>query len=154
MKKIIFILCFALLSAACNRQVPVDSDIVTIDSSYYNKIKADNRGKVLVVNVFASWCPPCEEETPDFVDFYAAKGPDFELVGLSIDESLPDLQEFVTKHGINYPVYRIERDIQRQLRAAKVPTTVIYKPDGTVYTTALGLLNKGTLASLIREAGK
>jgi thiol-disulfide isomerase/thioredoxin len=152
MKKIL-IISFTLLFLACTKQAPVSSDIVTIDTSYYNKIKTDNRGKVLVVNVFASWCPPCEEETPDFVRFYADKDDNFELVGLSIDESLSDLQTFVDKHQINYPVFRIESDIQRQLRANKVPTTVIYKPDGTVYTTALGLLTEAKLSELIRDAG-
>ena len=157
-KHLLIIIPLSLLIAACtgsNKGVEVnDHNIQTVDTLFYNQLKQDSRGTVLVVNVFASWCPPCEEETPDFIRLYESSGGSFKLVGLSIDDSLADLNAFIDKHGISYPVYRIKKDVQRMLRASRVPTTIIYRPDGTMYKAVLGMIDAKGLAALVKEAAK
>jgi thiol-disulfide isomerase/thioredoxin len=110
---------------------------------------------VLVVNVFASWCPPCVAETPGFVKLYSEDGGEnFELVGLSIDSSQKDLDRFLARHKVNYPTYVIDGKLQRRLFADKVPTTLIYYPNGEYYTTVFGAVSRVALLDLVERAQK
>ena len=96
------------LSVSCSaqtadKQAPdftvVDLDGQTITSSQY-------QGKVLFLNFWATWCPPCRAEIPDFVDVtttHKAKG--LEILGISLDtKEKAAVQEFVKQFKINYPV--------------------------------------------------
>jgi len=62
------------------------------------------KGKVIVLNFWATWCPPCKEEIPDLValqDLYRA---DIVVLGLSFTDTPQQLREYAAQHGINYPV--------------------------------------------------
>ncbi|MDR2401011.1 MAG: TlpA family protein disulfide reductase [Deferribacteraceae bacterium] len=148
MKKILFaLLIFAVLGC--------DGRIGAIGQVEYENIKSERVGKVLVVNVFASWCPPCAAETPGFVSLYAEDGGEnFEIVGLSIDDSKRDLDNFLSRYKVNYPTYVIDEKLRRRLFADKVPTTVIYYPDGEYYATIFGAVSKASLLMHVERAKK
>lgn len=64
----------------------------------------DYQGKVLVVNLWASWCPPCQKETPEFVALQKELGDKgVQFIGIGVDEEKP-IREFVTRMGVNYPI--------------------------------------------------
>ncbi|MBN2264578.1 MAG: TlpA family protein disulfide reductase, partial [Candidatus Aminicenantes bacterium] len=67
---------------------------------------ADYKGKVLVVNFWATWCQPCRVEIPDFIDAYRElKAEGLEILGLSVDRMTgPALLEWTRGIGVNYPV--------------------------------------------------
>lgn len=64
------------------------------------------RGKPVFINFWASWCPPCQAETPDIVQAYRKYGSkiSFISVNLTNQDTLPNVQAFVKKFGIQYPV--------------------------------------------------
>lgn len=107
------------------------------------KILADNKGKVIVLNFWATWCPPCVEEMPDFVKFY--NGMDREkvaFVSLSGDDVAlieKDIRKFQEKFKLPFPIHvlgEVEPDeLYKALRteiSGALPTTLIYNREGVV----------------------
>jgi thiol-disulfide isomerase/thioredoxin len=114
------------------------------------------QGKVLVVNFWATWCPPCLKEIPEFVRMqqrYGAKGVQF--VGIAID-STSQVTGFMARHGMNYPVLMAEREGLDLARAAGnrlggLPFTVVIDRQGKAAHVELGVLDEKSLAPLLER---
>jgi len=108
----------------------------------------DYRGKILLVNFWATWCPPCRAEIPDFVEVYAAeKDKGLAILGISVDD-LPasELLNFVRRYKINYPVALATSEIINQFQPGEfIPTTIFIDKNGRIRHKHVGLLNKKTL---------
>ncbi|HWC85932.1 MAG TPA: TlpA disulfide reductase family protein [Solirubrobacteraceae bacterium] len=95
---------------------------------------ADLRGKVVVVNVFASWCVPCSAEAPVLEQaqkHIAALGGT--VLGVTYLDARPDSEQFVRAHGITYPVVRdVEGDLTHAFGATGVPETYVIDRQGRV----------------------
>jgi thiol-disulfide isomerase/thioredoxin len=108
------------------------------------------RGKVLVVNFWATWCAPCREEIPAFVKLqekYGAKG--LQFVGIAIDQA-SKVQPFASEFGMNFPVLIGSADaieLTRRLgnKAGVLPFTVILTRDGRVAATEIGAAKEARL---------
>jgi peroxiredoxin len=72
---------------------------------------SDYAGKVVVVNFFATWCPPCRWEIPQFNDLQKKYGADVQFLGVSLDEEGADkVKDWKTKHPVEYPVLMTDPD--------------------------------------------
>lgn len=113
------------------------------------------RGRVLVVNFWATWCPPCREEIPGFVKLqskYGAQG--LQFVGIAIDEKAK-VQAFVDEIGVNYPILvgDLEAVALSQAsgnRLGGLPYTVIVDRSGKIVATELGGLTEAKLEALLK----
>ncbi len=106
---------------------------------------ADYRRKVIVLNFWATWCPPCVEETPSLEKFSEAVRPlDVVVLGVSVDDDPAALARFVAKYHLTYP---IARDPGRALAAHygtfKFPETYIIGRDGKVAEKIIGPMDWG-----------
>lgn len=115
------------------------------------------KGKVLVVNFWATWCPPCKEEMPEFSRIntkYALNGVQF--VGISID-SAEKVAEFRKEMDISYPLLisnleTLELSSDLGNRAKALPFTVILRPDGSPQQIKLGKYATTDLEKAIQAA--
>jgi thiol-disulfide isomerase/thioredoxin len=112
------------------------------------------QGKVMVVNFWATWCPPCLKEIPEFVRLqqrYGSRGVQF--VGLAIDDKVK-VAAFAAKMGMNYPVLIADRDGLTLARNAGnplggLPFTVIIDRQGRTARVELGVLDEAKLAPIL-----
>ena len=114
------------------------------------------RGKVLVVNFWATWCAPCREEMPAFVKAQSEYGPrGLQIVGIGIDDAAK-LRQFATEIGLNYPALvggygalELSKTLGNTLLA--LPFTVVIDRQGKVAHTQLGPLKPDKLAAIVTQ---
>jgi len=130
--------------------------VVLPDAQGREQALAQWRGKILVVNFWATWCAPCREEMPHFVAAQArdgAKGVQF--VGIAVDEAVK-VQAFAREIGLNYPALiggygaiELSKSLGNDLSA--LPFTVVLDRQGRVVHTQLGPLKAAKLDDLLAD---
>lgn len=103
----------------------------------------DLRGKVVLVNFWATWCPPCRQEIPDLIALQEKYRDRLQVIGISEDESSPQLvKAYATANGINYPIVMETGEIRRAFPAVHaLPTTFLLDREGRLVKKQVGLLN-------------
>ena len=110
------------------------------------------RGKVVWVDFWASWCPPCRAETPVLRELYARHRDDgLEVIGVSVQESsADDVRRYVDAYGIGYPIVAdLTGSIFRAWRVYGLPTQFILDRDGLIRAVVQGPVDAATAESLI-----
>ena len=111
------------------------------------------KGKWVIVNYWATWCPPCLEEIPDLVNLYdSRKGIDIMVIGVVFDyETLQDVEAYVDDMLVSYPIVLGNEQVVKQIGSAEVlPTTYIYNPQGELVKVKRGIVSRQYLETIIR----
>lgn len=124
---------------------------------------SDLKGKGVVLNFWATWCPPCRREMPLLESTWGVyESENVVIVGIDVGESREDVRRFVDAQGFSYPIW-LEPDDTGDLRAANtnemlgwfgsagLPTTVFIRPDGVIDKVYIGELNRALLLERIPE---
>jgi peroxiredoxin len=127
----------------------------TLKNSRGERIRlADYKGKVVLLNFWATWCAPCRTEIPWFVDFekeFQARG--FTVLGVSMDEDgWKAINPYVAEHKINYPVVLGNEEVNELYGGIEaLPTTLLIGRDGNVAFIHNGLISREEYGKEIRE---
>lgn len=113
---------------------------------------SDFDGNVVVLNFWATWCPPCRMEIPGFIELqeeYGEQG--FVIIGISLDEGGPGVvSEFSESIGVNYPILMGDPRVVGAFGGVRaLPTTYIIDRDGNIRNTHVGYLDKRSLERVI-----
>ncbi len=113
---------------------------------------SDYRGKWVVVNYWATWCPPCLEELPELEVFHNShKDRDALVLGLNMEDiELDKLRAFVRERFLSYPVLRAGSSPEEVLgEIPGLPTTFLVTPDGKVVARQIGYIDGKSIESFI-----
>jgi peroxiredoxin len=128
-------------------------DITLKDANGLDVSLADYKGKVILLNFWATWCPPCRHEIPWFVEFqanYGGKG--FAALGVSTDDGPEALRQFASEFSVNYPLL-VGRDNNRIEQAYgpiwALPVSVFIGRDGNVCKKFIGMNTKENFEQMI-----
>lgn len=147
-KKMFKYRCFAFLFAVSLIIVPITSfagDVVKkIKLTELNTLLESNKGKVVILDLWATWCPPCRKEIPGFVNLYKKyKDKGLEIVGVAFDENGQEaVPPFMKATGINYQVFLDGGDIARKYDLQAYPTTIVYGKDGKAASKHVGYVSE------------
>ena len=143
---------FANGRPAVNETAP---DFTLTDLNGKRVTLSDFRGKVVLLNFWASWCPPCRMEIPGFQRFYEGyKNKGFVIIGLSLDDTGPStVSSFVKKMGITYPIVMADSKVVRDYgNISAIPTSFLIDKNGRIVKKTMGMLLEGTLKGEVDSA--
>lgn len=110
------------------------------------------KGKVVIVDFWTTWCPPCRKEIPGFIELqrqYADKG--LVILGISLDKSAATAKEFARKNGINYPIVHGNAKVAGLYgNIQSIPTTFIVSPAGKIVNRLVGYHTKEVFEAEIK----
>ena len=109
--------------------------------------------KVVIINFFATWCPPCREELPELIALrkeYPAQ--QLDIIGISLDSNSAALDVFAATQGFNYPVFRDDGSIARGLGLGSIPFNIILNGSGEIVYGGPGMLDQKMLKEQIDTA--
>ncbi len=118
---------------------------------------SDYRGKVIFLNFWASWCPPCVQEMPDFnsANQKLLEEGNAVILAVNVQEEPQIVREFVKDNDLTLPVLLDEEGkVSYIYNVRSIPTTYIVNPDGTIYNVILGKTNEKTILTLGRKIVK
>jgi thiol-disulfide isomerase/thioredoxin len=103
----------------------------------------DWKGKVILVKFWATWCPPCREESPAFVAMQERYRDDLRIVGVSMDEgSLDEVRQFARDHKMNYPIVMQTAELHKSFPGVfALPTTFVIDTESRTVQKHVGLIN-------------
>jgi cytochrome c biogenesis protein CcmG, thiol:disulfide interchange protein DsbE len=135
----------------------------TVDGARHNESLDSYRGSVVLLNVWATWCPPCVVEMPAIQRLYHDLGPQgLKVVAVSIDTEATDsaVRAFATKRGLTFDILRDSaRRITWQYQTTGVPETFVIGRDGIIRKKVIGASDwdsqgdRALVTQLLREPG-
>ena len=109
---------------------------------------AQLRGKVVLINFWATWCPPCREEIPALIELQKKYKDHLQIIGIAQDSgSAEDVRRFMEAKGMNYPTVLSTAEIEKLFPGVyALPTTFVLDRDGRLAQKHVGLLNTAVTA--------
>ena len=134
-------------------------DFTVVDADEKDFALSSSFGKPIVLNFWASWCPPCKSEMPEFQKAYETYGSDVQFIMVNLTdgerETMESASAYVKDEGYTFPVfYDINQEAAYAYEVSSIPTTYFIDTNGNIAASAQGMLDADTLAqgiSLIQK---
>lgn len=148
------------MGAQATEASPGPGSVTGVNANDVRKLVADAKGKTVVINLWATWCPPCVAEMPALKAFYNKADADKLLfLSLSADDisTMGDVTAFAKEKRLPFPVYVLDDTVEQVNTALKtsisgaLPTTVVLTPEGSVKQLIEGPVTAEQLRELTRD---
>lgn len=157
MSTVLLLLLFVVFLTACQKKQ--EEQASTASSGRFEKINSlklkevlnTNKGKVVLINFFATWCPPCRKEVPELIDLKKSyEGKDVVFIGLNVDETGEEtLVPFAEKVGFNYSVYLADPELSKEYQIDAIPNSFLFSKDGKLIQNLKGYVDPVSLKGMI-----
>ena len=116
---------------------------------------SDFRGKVVLLNFWATWCPPCQEEMPWFIDLQQRYGPQgLQVIGVAMEDSEPKvIGVFTKKLGVNYPIVLGKEAVAKAYGGIDfLPNTFYIGRNGRIVSRVQGIIDRKETEEMVKKA--
>jgi peroxiredoxin len=137
----------AVEGATCKAEGPANLALTLKDMNGADVKLADYKGKVILLNFWATWCPPCLAEIPEFIKVYDEKKDDgFAILGVSTDDTPEQLRAFASEKKVTYRLLLITPEMEDAYGPLfGLPTSILIARDGSVCKRHFGPMSKEQL---------
>jgi peroxiredoxin len=112
------------------------------------------RGRVVAVNFWATWCPPCRKEMPDMQALYQRFAPKGLVILAISDEDVSKVEQFIADHHFSYPILLDPgRKVNELFRVEGIPKSFVYDRDGKLVAEAIDMRTERQLLEMLAHAG-
>lgn len=134
-------------------QVAPDFTLTTLNGDSVSL--SDYKGKKVILNFWATWCPPCKAEMPHMQNFYEAYGEDVEILAVNLtdkDNGIDRIQQFITDYELTFTVPLDESgEVGTTYQAITIPTSYILTTEGTIQHKIVGPMDERMMEQLIQS---
>lgn len=139
-------------------EIPPDFELKTLEG---NIIKlSEQKGRKVILNFWASWCPPCKAEMPHMENFYKtkAKEQNVEIVAVNLTNAergrdrIETVKNFVEEYGLTFPIPLDENgEVRNTYQIISIPTTYMIDTDGLIHKRIIGPMDEEMIEKLVKE---
>lgn len=127
-------------------------ELTLSDTSGRSSALTDYKGQVVLVNLWATWCPPCKEEMPALESYYRKhKNDGFVIIAINDGDPTGDVLQFVSDYGLTFPVWLDPTYIatEQAFKTLNLPTSFVIDRAGTIVLSWVGGINKKSLEEYV-----
>lgn len=131
-----------------NEASPSENDVIATKADFTLKLRDEKghiismeefKGKVIFLNFWATWCPPCVAEMPSINKLHESMGNEVAFVMLSMDKDFQTAIDFNKRKGYNLPIFALASNLPAMYRSSAIPTTYIIDANGNLALTHKGM---------------
>lgn len=123
---------------------PAEYNLALIDEDGKTHSLEEFKGKVIFLNMWATWCPPCIAEMPNINKLHQEMAHEVAFVMVSLDEDFETAKAFNKRKGYNFPIYALGSNRPPMYQSSTVPTTYVINAKGQLVLTHKGMSNYNT----------
>lgn len=114
---------------------------------------SDLKGKKVMINFWATWCPPCRQEMPEIEKFFQEQKGDIEILAINIDGGAPkNVADYIKKMKLTFPVVLDEQDkVNEMYKVITIPTTFLIDEKGVIVNKYYSVMSLEIMRELIRK---
>lgn len=148
-------------SSAQQEQVMMATDFTLTSLTGEQVTLSELRGKIVILNLWATWCPPCREEMPHMQSFYEKHQEEVEILAVnltSLDHGLEKVAQFATEYELTFPILLDQTgEVGELYEAFTIPTSYIIDKEGKIFQKIVGPMDEEFMEELVtalKEAEK
>jgi Thiol-disulfide isomerase and thioredoxins len=142
----------ALLLLLLLPSTAMSQDIPKVGVQDFKNMIESNRGKVLIINFWATWCAPCVKEFPGLMNLRKEfSEDDLTIIGISMDYGMRPVENFVKVNKVNFPIVLDDESIGSMLEIKNIPRTLIYNRAGEKILDHLGFISEESFRHVVER---